>query len=76
MTKREGFWNDTKEVAGNTWDKTKDIGVHIWEKTKEATGEVKDFIVDDKKEHSSSDTDEECNHISHSKGHFSHNQMN
>lgn len=47
MTKNEGFWNSTKEVAGNTWEKTKDVSGHIWEKTKETAEDVKDYIVGD-----------------------------
>ena len=42
MTKEEGFWNNTKEAAGDAWDKTKTVSENIWEGTKETAGNVWD----------------------------------
>lgn len=76
MTKKEGLWNSTKEVAGDTWDKTKDISGHIWAKTKETADDVKEFIVGEEEEHFHSKSEYENNHPHHSEKHCSHNKMN
>ncbi len=38
----QGFWDTTKEVAGDTWDGTKEITSDVWDGTKKVTGDIWD----------------------------------